>query len=359
MSEVRVPRVLWLTNLPAPYRYPIWSKLSASLDLRVVFLLKKKNWRKWRVPSEVDWKHNFLSLKSINFGEFDFIPSTKGSRKLIQGIDVLVLGGWEAPFYIKTLFYAKKIGIPVIHFYESTKASHRFNNVFISKIRSAIFSKADFIVTAGTASTKAVEAMGIAPEKIITLFNPVDVGWFHSVAKDHRTSQSQGHRYIYVGRLIELKNIAQIIQAFAGMRNALDSLTIVGDGPLGPELKALTRSLGIDNSVVFVGHKNQEELARLYAVNQTLVLVSTNEVWGLVVNEALASGLHVVVSDKCGVAEFVQDMNGVYVCSTDHMSIQEAMEASARAWNGYIQKPEILEFTPEKFAKELMSNLCG
>jgi glycosyltransferase involved in cell wall biosynthesis len=350
MSEVKTPRVLWLTNLPAPYRFPIWTRLSASLDLSVAFLLKEQNWRNWNVPNNVDWKHNFLSLRSINFGEFDFIPSMKGVRKSIQGIDVLVLGGWEAPFYLRTLFYAKKFGIPVVQFYESTKDSHRFNNVFIRKIRSAIFSKADFIITPGTASTRAVEAMGIAPEKIITLFNPVDVGWFHSFAKNHRTPQSQGHRFIYVGRLIELKNVDSIIHAFASVRNTLDSLTIAGDGPLAPDLKALTRSLGIDDSVIFVGHKNQEELAQLYAENQTLILASTTEVWGLVVNEALASGLHVVVSDKCGAAEFVKEMKGVYICSTEHMSIQEAIKRSSNAWRGYIEEPEILEFTPEKFA---------
>ena len=354
MGEVMTPRILWLTNLPAPYRFPIWTRLSASLDLRVAFLLKEKNWRNWNIPKNVDWKHNFLSLSSVNFGEFDFIPSMKGARKLIQGIDVLVLGGWEAPFYLRTLFYAKKFGIPVVQFYESTADTHRFKNVFIRKIRSAIFSKADFIVTAGAASTKAVEAMGIASEKIITLFNPVDVSWFHSFAKDHRTPQSQGHRYIYVGQLIERKNVASIIHAFASVRNTLDSLTIAGDGPLASELKRLSNSLGIEHLIHFVGHKSQEELAQLYSENQTLILASTNEVWGLVVNEALASGLHVVVSNNCGVAEFVKDMNGAFICATDQMSIQEAMRASSDSWSGYIQKPVILKFTPEKFAEGVL-----
>jgi glycosyltransferase involved in cell wall biosynthesis len=309
------------------------------------------------VPKNVDWKYIFLSLKSVNFGDFEFTPSIKGARNLIQGIDVLVLSGWEAPFYLRTLFYAKKFGIPVLQFYESTTNSHRFNNVFIRKIRSTIFSKADFIVTAGTSSTKAVEAMGIAPEKIITLFNPVDVDWFHSFAKDHRTPQSQGHRYIYVGQLIERKNVASVIQAFAAVKNEGDTLTIAGDGPLASKLRRFSNSLGIEHLVHFVGHKNQEELAELYAASNTLILASTNEVWGLVVNEALASGLHVVVSNKCGAADFVKDMKGAYICSTDHVSIQEAMKKSSNAWNGYIQEPEILKFTPEKFAEGVLDTI--
>jgi glycosyltransferase involved in cell wall biosynthesis len=196
--------------------------------------------------------------------------------------------------------------------------------------------------------------MGIASEKIVTLFNPVDVGWFHSFAKDHRTPQSQGHRYIYVGQLIERKNVATILHSFAAIRNDAETLTIAGDGPLAQDLKNLAASLGIAESVTFAGHRSQEELSKLYATSNTLILASTNEVWGLVVNEALASGLHVVVSDKCGVAEFVQDMDGAYICATDQKSLQEAMSTSSRQWNGYIEEPEILKFTPELYVELLI-----
>jgi len=351
------PRVLWLTNLPAPYRFPIWEHLTETLDTKVVFLLKERNWRNWTVPENVNFKHEYLALNSVKIGEFDFIPSIRGSKKLLQNVDLLFIGGWETPFYIRILLLAKRKKIPVIQFYESTGDSHRFNNLLIRKIRSAIFSQADFIVTAGTASSKAVEAMGIPSEKIVTLFNPVDVAWFHSFAQNHRIPQSLGHRYIYVGQLIERKNVAAVIQAFASIRADEDTLTIAGDGPLGEYLKSIVASLNIGKSVNFVGHKSQEELAALYAASNTFILASTNEVWGLVVNEAMASGLHVIVSDKCGVAAFVKDMSGTYICSVDQESIQEAMKRSALDWKGYIQESEILGFTPEKFADGVISTV--
>ena len=199
--------------------------------------------------------------------------------------------------------------------------------------------------------------MGIAPEKIITLFNPVDVSWFHSFARNHRTPVTSGHRYIYVGQLIERKNVATILRSFAAIRNDDDTLTIAGDGPLAQDLKILAASLGIAESVTFAGHQSQEELAKLYAASNTFILASTNEVWGLVVNEALASGLHVIVSDKCGVAEFVREMDGAFICKTDQQSLQEKMQASSRLWNGYIEEPEILKYTPEKFADGVI-RLC-
>jgi glycosyltransferase involved in cell wall biosynthesis len=209
-------------------------------------------------------------------------------------------------------------------------------------------------VTAGTASTNAVKAMGIAPEKIITIFNPVDVSWFHSFAQNHRTPLTTGHRYSYVGQLIERKNVATVIKSFASIRDGSDTLTIAGDGPLAQELKNLAEALGVSDSIIFAGHKSQEELAQLYAASNTLILASTNEVWGLVVNEALASGLHIVASEKCGVAEFVKNMKGGYICSTDQQSIQLMMVKSRKEWSGYIQDPEILQFTPERFADALL-----
>jgi len=355
MANSRQPQILWLTNLPAHYRFPIWNRLAEIFDLKVAFLLKEKNWRNWTVPAGQTWRHEYLSLKSINVKEYDFIPSIRGAKKLLKNVDLLIITGWETPFYIRILLLAKKRRIPVIQVYESTGDSQRFKNGIVPRIRSWFFSKVDYVVTFGDGSTKATEAMGIESEKIITLFNPVDVGWFHSFVNNHRIPESLGHRYLYVGQLIERKNVANIIYSFATIRNEADTLTIAGDGPLAHKLKNLVATLNISDSVIFVGHRNQVEIAELYATSNTIILASTNEVWGLVVNEALASGLHAVVADKCGVAEFVKNMKGVFVCSTDQKSLKLALDTSSRKWVGYIENPEILQFTPEKFADEVIN----
>ena len=354
MIDSQPPKILWLTNLPAPYRFPIWDRIAETFDLKVAFLLKEKNWRNWNVPTGRTWRHEYLSLRSINVKEYDFIPSIRGAKKLLQNIDLLVLGGWETPFYIRTLLLAKKRQIPIIQIYESTKDSQRFKKGLIAKIRAKFFSKVNFVITFGNSSTKATKAMGIASEKILTLFNPVDVSWYHSFAINNRKIPTLGHRYIYAGQLIERKNVSNVIKAFATLKNEFDTLTIAGDGPLAQKLKDLVATLKIEDSVIFAGHKNKADLAELYATSNTLILASTNEVWGLVVNEALASGLHVVVSGICGVAEFVRNMKGVFICSTDQKSITEAMDLSLRQWTGYIESPEILKFTPEKFANEVI-----
>ena len=75
------------------------------------------------------------------------------------------------------------------------------------------------------------------------------------------------------------------------------------------------------------------------------------------VSEALAAGLHVVVSNRCGVVEFVKDMPGVYVCSPSTKSIREALTKRSKEWLGKIEVPEILAFTPARFVDSLLKFL--
>ena len=361
MDKTRTPRVLWLTNIPTPYRIPIWTALDRKVDLKLIFLNQTEHGRDWELEKELEHL-NYRILGITAFYPSPTIPIYFNFFRPIREIvgsdgSAIYIDGWESPAFFVSALFAKKKQMKVIYGYRGTRESHRFKNSLIRKVQSIILSQADYIATAGEASTKAVEAMGISPTKIITLFNPVDVRWFHSYTQANRTPQSEGHRFIYVGQLIERKNVASIIQAFAAIKDRDDMLTIVGDGPLASDLKKLAYSLSVEDSVLFVGHKNQDELARLYAANNTFILVSTKEVWGLVINEAIASGLHVVVSDKCGAAEFVKNMKGAYICSPDQDSIQNAMIASSQQWSTYIEEPEILKFTPEKFADDLIMRI--
>jgi len=300
--------------------------------------------------------HKFLNVKALYFGnQIPLYVNWLGvNRELNRSQpDFIYIDGWESPAFFMAARLARRQHKTVIFGYRSTLASHRFNNILVNRIRALVFTLADYIVTAGEASTQAVLAMGIAPEKIITLFNPVDVSWFDQFASSHRTPITPGHKFLYVGRLIELKNISALLQAFYSIRQGSDTLTIAGDGEQATELKELARTLKISDSVHFLGHKDQEELASVYATSNTLILPSTNEVWGLVVNEALACGLQAIVSDKCGVAEFIKPMPGAYICTTKSTDIAEAMKLARSEWKGYIESPQILEYTPERFADAL------
>ena len=348
-------KVAWITNLPAPYRNKVWENLGKTFDFHVFFTLKENNYKGWKLISAKGFSSQHLGKKSIRLGELDVILGTNGAKKIVSEAQVVIVSGWESFFYIKSLRSAKKLRIPTLLFYESTLSSHRFNGYFVRRFRSWVFSLADYIVTSGTASTEAVIEMGVPPEKISTLFNPVDVDWFSTFAAENRVENLSGHRFLYVGQLIDRKNVKTLIESFSKISKSEDRLTIVGEGPLAGELINYVNTLGLGDSICFTGHQNQEQLAMEYSKANTLVLPSTNEVWGLVVNEALACGLHVVVSKSAGVSDFVAPMKGSFITGTTVDELAEGLKKSREQWIGPILEPEILKFTPEVFALEISS----
>ena len=108
--------------------------------------------------------------------------------------------------------------------------------------------------------------------------------------------------YLFVGRLAAEKGLHTLIQALARVitRIPLAHLTIVGNGPLSEELINRADSEGLHNNITFAGSVATDRLPQYYLEASALVLPSTKEPWGLVVNEALAFGCPVIVSDICG-----------------------------------------------------------
>ncbi|GAC1355888.1 MAG: glycosyltransferase family 4 protein [Acidobacteriaceae bacterium] len=111
--------------------------------------------------------------------------------------------------------------------------------------------------------------------------------------------------FLYVGRLAPEKNVRALVEAWLAYRASGGSwsLVLVGDGPEAPSLRALAQASPFAQDLHFAGHKGSRDLAPFYAFAGCFVLPSSREPWGLVVNEAMAAGLPVLVSNRCGCAE--------------------------------------------------------
>jgi len=206
-------------------------------------------------------------------------------------------------------------------------------------------------------SARAAIADGADPARVVEGLNSVDVTGIAAEVAERRSSVSSadaGHRFVAIGQLIPRKNAVALLKAFASVRGAEDVLSFVGQGPLRADLEALSESLGLGSTVEFNGQLERPEVITRLAISHTLVLASTNEVWGLVVNEALAAGLHAVVSNRAGVASQVDGMRGVWVTDPTPEALGEAMSASRATWTGHVAAPAILAYTPEASAERVL-----
>ena len=116
---------------------------------------------------------------------------------------------------------------------------------------------------------------------------------------------------LFCGRLSKEKRPLDLLEAYRRVSSPQKALIFVGDGELRPLVQDFVDSHSLD-SVYLFGFQNRREISRYYAISDVLVLPSSRETWGIVVNEAMCFGLPVVVSDQVGAASdlVMQGKNG-------------------------------------------------
>lgn len=366
MTESRRPRrldVLWVSNIATPYRAPFWDALGERLHLGVAVMADSEHNRQWEVDLDGrDFEVIRCRARPIYRTDDNtvYAPSWRLLAAVTARPRAIVIDGWESPAYIAAKLWARVLGVPVFASYR-TSGSHRFTSGPVAAVRAWFLRSCRAVLTGGVASTADVTAMGIPRQRVVEGFNTVDVDRFVQGAADARRrtpGTGTGHRFLYVGMLIQRKNVGGLIDAFATIREAGDTLTIVGTGPLAAELRAQVHALGLGEAVHFRGHLDGDALTTAYGQADTFVLSSTAEVWGLVVNEALAAGLHVVVSDVAGVAPSIKGMPAVFLVPPTPAGMARGMVASRTSWTGPCTNHPITAHTPQALAS-LVADMVG
>jgi glycosyltransferase involved in cell wall biosynthesis len=141
-------------------------------------------------------------------------------------------------------------------------------------------------------------------KNIRTSVHFVDNEWWGASAERSRAVGKRGKaeksvEFLFAGKFIPKKRVMDLLEAAAQVPEA--RVVLVGDGPLREQLKARAEKPDLKGRVEFAGFRNQTELPAYLAGADWLVLPSDRgETWGLVVNEAMACGTPVIVSDACG-----------------------------------------------------------
>lgn len=116
---------------------------------------------------------------------------------------------------------------------------------------------------------------------------------------------------LFVGRLVSVKNIPVLLDAFAQVYSENCILVIVGSGPLDTLLHKIVLNRNLKMNVIFTDRLEGNELYAWFNLAQIFVLPSTYERFGAVVNEALLAGCYVMCSNKAGAATLIDENNGV------------------------------------------------
>ncbi len=342
-------RLLWITNHQAPYREPIWTRFAAICDLSVCFLFAKEPNRHWVYASSTAYSSELVSGRRLRLRSLLEDESSDPWAlafwfplvRRVQAADVVLIGGWDQPAYLQAALLCKWLRTPCVGFYEGTLTSQKHPSGLIAAVRQWFFRMQDAVLAAGGDAKVLLQRMGVDESRVTKTVNAVDTD-FYSAAQNLRVPETQRtHRYIYIGQLIPRKNVDGLLIAFSKLPSGA-TLTVVGDGEQAEVLRMLSTDLGLTQRVTFAGHLRAGDILSLFASHHTLVLPTHEDVWGMVVNEALAAGLNAVVSDKAGVISSLRSLPSVFECRPNPDSIASAMLASRDAWIGWRTPPDIL-----------------
>lgn len=375
----RIRVELWHNLLWSRYKGAVFNALQSRVDGRddicfsVVHLAETIAERK--MISAADRSFHRYQLEVLLKGALDdYTDFERCSRVFFRAMrtsaDVVVLPGFDRLEYWVLLLVFVVRRVPRAIFIDST-LDDRPRHLFKMVLKRFFAARVDLVFCYGERAAQYALSLGVPRANLVVrcqaavmepTYCPVETAKARRARSDLPTTAV---RLLYVGRLAREKGVDLIISALSILKDsdARFVLTIVGDGPDRDELRERASLLGLDGVVVFLGASTGVKLASIFLGNDLLILPSRSEAWGLVVNESLAYGMPVVVSDVCGcIPELViEGVTGECFRSENVASLVEAIRrASVWATGPSVSErcmKQVARFTPEHAADQIIDGL--
>lgn len=287
------------------------------------------------------------------------------------GPDVVCVPGWGDKVGLASLLWCARTGTPSIVMSES-QGPDRPRYLWKETIKRRIVASFSAGMVGGRRHFEYLISLGMEPEKLFVGCDVVDNEHFASGASSARGDEEAcrlklgvpSRYFLSCCRFVPQKNLCFLLRSYAAYRKLAGpkawKFVVVGDGPMMSDVLNLKEELALGDALILPGLKPYHLLPAYYALAGTFVLSSAQEPWGLVVNEAMAAGLPVIVSNRCGcAADLVRHgQNGFVFDPYDEDALCHLMLAvSSGAWDlaqmGQRSREIISSWTPETFAENL------
>jgi glycosyltransferase involved in cell wall biosynthesis len=270
----------------------------------------------WDIPLLEGYEYEFLENAAKDKGSHHF--NGIKNPHLLKRIkdwnpDAILVYGWKFRSHIKVMrYFQNKVALWFRG--DSTLLDEKkdFKSIFKTLWLKWLYGHIDLAFYAGTNNKAYFLNYGLKDNQLIEAFHAVENERFQNKDKKYSARAKQKRQelniapdsivFLYAGKLSPKKNVETLLKAFKHLSSGQAHLLIVGNGPLESNLKT---TYGSGNNVTFHDFQNQSIMPVIYQMCDVFVLPSTGpgESWGLAVNEAMASGKPVIVSDKCGCAK--------------------------------------------------------
>jgi glycosyltransferase involved in cell wall biosynthesis len=323
----RPSTVVSIWNELTPYRLHVMRRVAAELPhVRAVnvfthsFLSNSSPWQMDVTPDLNVFHDEANRIPKID--QFVHARALRLARSIFEVIQrerpvFVVLHGHKDVTRLSLLRRLKRLGIPVAHASDANVFSERVVSSWRHPLRSASVSARMRVL----AAMDAYMPMGIAGRAYYKLYGRPGVPFFpfpyepdyalisrrdpvteQQLREEHRLPDSR-KRFLYSGRLVPGKGLEGLIEAFSMVAESCPDwdLVLAGDGPIRASLERAVPER-LRSRVTFLGFMQMDRLRSAYHVCHALVHPSERDQWALVVNEAMAASLPLVVTDVTGAA---------------------------------------------------------
>ena len=364
-----MPRVAAIIVNLVPYHHARWEAYAVvtEAETHLVELTDRDEFKVLECSKEAHFHRHTLFPKSGTEGRNIALRMMEALDAIRP--DVVCVSGWGLPVSMAAMKWAAARSVPIVMLSESNEFDEARSAIkeFIKRRLVGLCSSG---LAGGSPQADYLVKLGMPRETVFLGYDVVDNRFFEEKSQEFRAgtreSCAQKSPYFFAcARFGKKKNLPALIRAYArylemAKTSTVFDLVIAGDGEQRVAIEVMIRECGVHDHVHLVGAKGYTELPTYYAQAVALIHASTTEQWGLVVNEAMASGLPVLVSNRCGcAADLVREgENGWTFDPTNEEQIADLMlrissSEEARAKMGAKSREIITEWGPDRFASGL------
>jgi glycosyltransferase involved in cell wall biosynthesis len=360
-------KIVILHNIISPYKNLLFKELQTiHKSIEVLYMAQSESDRHWHIDTnELTFPHRIMFEGSLDRVNTLALAVRTWKELNSSRPDVLVLGGYRYSACWAGFLWAR-LNRKRIVFWSASNEVDKNRTFLKEKLKGFLVRRCHAANVYGQKSREYLVKLGLKEDAIFIKGNATDNDFYHSRTSQQRAKRDSlrkqfgfaTHNFLYMGRFSKVKNILHLLKAYERLRPGDDwGLVLVGDGLQREEMADYIKQHALKN-VLMPGFQQEEEIPKFLAASDVLVLPSISEPWGLVVNEAMASGLPVLVSKRCGChPELIKE--GVNGFSFDPFDNDELFELMQNVVDGKYDLTSmgeasldiIKDYTPSRAAK--------
>lgn len=307
-----VIKVVIVTNVPPPYRIPVWQRVARAEGINLDLIFCAPAYIDTSLdPADYGFSKHFLT-PSYQATEGRFMHCDLGVWPLLNQLqpDVVITTGY-IPTFLFAFVWAVTHGIPHIAMTDGTAQSEKSLSWLHRLVRRIVLGRSAAFVGASEGSSNLFRQYGVAENRIHKSYLCADNERFSYPAS------ATAADFIFCGRFVTHKRplfALQVARETAIRLKRRTSIDFVGSGSMEAEMRAYADEIADFVDSRFLGYASQAVLPLRYAGAKIFLFPTELDAWGVVANEACASGLPVIVSPYAGVAgELVIDGKNGYI----------------------------------------------